>query len=183
MREVIRTLISAEEIAKRVEELANEITCDHQGLSITLICILKGSVIFMVDLSRKITIPVEFDFMDISSYGDDSVSSGIIKIQKDLTNPITGKHVVLVEDIIDTGQTLSHIFNHLKEQNPASLKVCSLLIKKERWEVRDVIPDYVGFEIPNEFVVGYGLDYAQRYRNLDYVGILEFVEGEETARD
>lgn len=177
MREVIRPLISAEEIAKRVEELAGEITHDHKDQTITLICILKGGVIFMVDLSRKLNLPVEFDFMDISSYSNDAVSSGIIKIEKDLTNPITGKHVILVEDIIDTGQTLCHVFNHLKEQNPASLKICSLLLKKECWEVRDVVPDYVGFEIPNEFVVGYGLDYAQKYRNLSYIGILEFLEG------
>jgi len=177
MREVLRPLISADEIAKRVDELASEIKRDHKDNSITLICILKGGVIFMVDLSRKLDMPVEFDFMDISSYGDDVVSSGIIKIDKDLSNPITGKHVILVEDIIDTGQTLSHIYNHLKEQEPASIKVCTLLLKRERWEVQDVPPDYVGFEIPNDFVVGYGLDYAQRYRNLDYIGVLEFVEG------
>jgi len=178
MREVLRPLISAEEIAKRVEVLASEITRDHKDLTITLICILKGGVIFMVDLSRKLDLPVvEFDFMDISSYGDDVVSSGIIKIDKDLSNPITGKHVILVEDIIDTGQTLSHVYNHLKEQEPASLKICTLLLKRERWDVRDVPPDYVGFEIPNDFVVGYGLDYAQKYRNLDYIGVLEFVEG------
>jgi len=170
-------MISAEEIAKRVEEIAAEISRDHEGQTITLICILKGGVIFMVDLSRKLTIPVEFDFMDISSYGDDTVSSGIVKIDKDLENPITGKHVILVEDIIDSGLTLSHVYKHLITQNPASLSICTLLVKNDRWEVKDVKPDYVGFEIPNEFVVGYGLDYAQKYRNLDYIGILEFVEG------
>jgi hypoxanthine phosphoribosyltransferase len=177
MREVIRPLISAEEISKRVDDIAGEIMRDHQNQTVTLVCILKGGVIFMVDLSRKLNVPVEFDFMDISSYGDETVSSGIIKIEKDLTNPITGKHVILIEDIIDSGQTLSHVYKHLMVQNPASLKICTLLVKKERWEVQGVVPDYVGFEIPNDFVVGYGLDYAQRYRNLDYIGILEFIEG------
>ena len=177
MREVIRPLISAEEIARRVEELAAEITRDHKDHTVTLICILKGGVIFMVDLSRKLEIPVEFDFMDISSYGNDVVSSGIIRIDKDLENPITGKNVILVEDIIDTGQTLSHVYHHLIDQKPASLEICTLLLKTERWVVRDIKPNYIGFEIPNEFVVGYGLDYAQKYRNLDYVGVLEFLEG------
>ena len=176
MKEVIRPLISAEEIARRVDAIAEEITRDYQGLTVTLICILKGGVIFMVDLSRKLDITVEFDFMDISSYGDNTVSSGIIRIDMDLKNPITGKHVILVEDIIDTGQTLSHVCKHLNAQNPASLKICTLLVKKARWIAHDVKPDYVGFEIPNEFVVGYGLDYAQKYRNLEYVGILEFVD-------
>ncbi|MDR1558132.1 MAG: hypoxanthine phosphoribosyltransferase [Clostridiales bacterium] len=177
MREIIRPLISAEEIARRVEEIAGEITRDHDGRAVTLICILKGGVIFMVDLSRKLKIPVEFDFMDISSYGNQVVSSGVIKIDKDLENPITGKHVILVEDIIDTGRTLSHLSKHLSAQKPASLKICALLDKKSRREIDGIIPDYIGFEIPDEFVVGYGLDYAQRYRNLEYIGILEFIEG------
>ena len=176
MREVIRPLISSEDIDRRVKEIANEITNDYQGQTITLICLLKGGVIFMVDLSRKLNVPVEFDFMDISSYGDGLVSTGIIKIDKDLENPITDKHVILVEDIIDTGKTLSHVCKHLNAQHPASLKICTLLIKRESWEVHDFNPDYVGFEIPNKFVVGYGLDYAQKYRNLDYVGVLEFLE-------
>ena len=174
MREVIQPMISAEEIERRVEEMAGEITRDYQGKTVTLVCILKGGVFFMVDLSRKLNIPVEFDFMDISSYGDDVVSSGIIKIDKDLSNPITGKHVILVEDIIDTGRTLSHLYLHLNAQGPASLKICTLLDKKSRREVFDVTPEYIGFEIPNKFVVGYGLDYAQKYRNLGHIGILEF---------
>ena len=177
MKEVIRPLISAEDIARRVDEIAADISRDYQGKTVRLICVLKGGVIFMVDLCRKLSIPVEFDFMDISSYGDSTVSSGVIKIEKDLKNPITGKDVVLVEDIIDTGQTLSHLYKHLLTQNPASIKICSLLVKKERWVVQDIDPDYVGFNIPNEFVVGYGLDYAQKYRNLGYIGVLEFIEG------
>ena len=177
MKEVIRPLISAEDIERRVGEIAADISRDHKDQTVTLVCVLKGGVIFMVDLCRKLSVPVEFDFIDISSYGNSTVSSGVIKIDKDLNDPITGKTVVLVEDIIDTGQTLSHLYKHLAAQNPACIKVCTLLLKKERWVVRDVNPDYVGFEIPNEFVVGYGLDYAQKYRNLDHIGVLEFIEG------
>ena len=177
MKEVIRPLISAEDISRRVDEIAAEISREYQGKTVRLICVLKGGVIFMVDLCRKLSIPVEFDFMDISSYGDGTVSTGVIKIEKDLKNPITGKDVILVEDIIDTGQTLSHLYKHLLSQAPESIKLCTLLLKKDRWVVRDINPDYVGFEIPNEFVVGYGLDYAQKYRNLDYIGVLEFIEG------
>jgi len=176
LREVIRPLISSEDIDRRVDEIAKEITRDNQGKTVTLVCLLKGGVVFMVDLSRKLNVPVEFDFMDISSYGDGLVSTGIIKINKDLENPITDKHVILVEDIIDTGKTLSHVCKHLDSQQPASLKICSLLIKRENWEMQDFYPDYIGFDIPNQFVVGYGLDYAQKYRNLNYVGVLEFIE-------
>ena len=174
MGEVIRPLISAEEIALRVEEIAGEIMRDYHGRKITLVCILRGGIFFLVDLSRKLNIPMEFDFMDISSYGDDTVSSGIVKIDKDLKNSITGKHVFLVEDIIDTGLTLSHVHKHLCAQKPASIRICTLLDKKSCREVHDVVPDYIGFEIPNEFVVGYGIDYAQKYRDLRYIGILEF---------
>ena len=177
MKEVVRPLITAEEIARRVGEIAADISRDYQGKTVTLVCVLTGGVIFMVDVCRKLSIPVEFDFIDCSSYGDDTVSSGVVKIDRDLKKPVTGKHVVLVEDIIDTGRTVSHLYKHLMAQNPASLKICTLLVKKERWIVQDVTPDYVGFDIPNEFVVGYGLDYAQRYRNLDHVGVLEFIEG------
>jgi len=177
LKEVVRPLLSAEDIARRVGEVAADISRDYEGKTVTLICVLKGGVMFMVDLCRKLTVPVEFDFIDTSSYGDATVSSGVVKIEKDLKNPVTGKDVVLVEDIIDTGLTLSHLYKHLMAHNPASLKVCALLLKKERWVVTDVKPDYIGFEIPNEFVVGYGLDYAQKYRNLDYVGVLEFIEG------
>jgi len=177
MKEVVRPLIPAEDIAVRVNAIAADISRDYEGKTVTMICILKGGVIFMVDLCRKLSVPVEFDFMDISSYGDATVSSGIVKIDKDLKYPITGKDVILIEDIIDTGQTLSHLCKHLIAQNPASLKICTLLVKKERRVVHDIEPDYIGFTIPNEFVVGYGLDYAQRYRNLDYIGVLEFLEG------
>ena len=176
MKESVRTLITAAEIEARVDEIAAEVMRDYADKTITLICVLKGGVIFMVDLARKLNQTVEFDFLDISSYGDGMESTGIIKIDKDLENSITGKHVLLVEDIIDTGRTLSHLWKHLMGQRPATLRICALLDKQGRREVYDVTPDYVGFTIPNEFVVGYGLDYAQRYRNLSYIGVLEFTE-------
>ena len=172
MDETIRQLISEEDINKRVSELAEEIMRDFEGNPITLICVLKGGIFFMVDLARKLKMPVELDFMDISSYGDSAVSSGHIKINKDLDNPITGKNVLLVEDIIDTGQTMVHILAHLRTQKPNMLKVCSLLDKPDRRKTPGADVDYIGFTIPDEFVVGYGLDYAQKYRNLPYIGIL-----------
>jgi hypoxanthine phosphoribosyltransferase len=176
MKEKVDVLISAQGIAKRVDEIAEQVMADYEGKTITLICILKGGVMFMVDLARKLNQTVEFDFMDISSYGDETVSSGVIKIDKDLENPITGKHVLLVEDIIDSGRTLTHLHRHLLAQSPATLKICTLLDKPARRIDNQITPDYVGFVIPDEFVIGYGLDYAQRYRNLSYIGILRFVE-------
>ncbi|MDR1541435.1 MAG: hypoxanthine phosphoribosyltransferase [Clostridiales bacterium] len=176
MKEKVKVLISEQGIAKRVDEIAEQVMNDYKGKNITMICVLKGGVVFMVDLARKIKQTVEMDFMDISSYGDSTVSSGIIKIDKDLENPITGKDVLLVEDIIDTGQTLTHLHRHLKAQNPASLRICTLLDKPARRISDQISPDYVGFVIPDEFVIGYGLDYAQRYRNLTYIGVLEFSE-------
>ncbi|MDR1913438.1 MAG: hypoxanthine phosphoribosyltransferase [Clostridiales bacterium] len=188
MREVIRTLISAKEIELKVKEIAGLITRDYEKLlgfneseqpdgmtKLILVCILKGGVMFMVDLARQIPLPVAFEFMDISSYGMNSVSSGIVKIERDLDAAITDQHVILMEDIIDTGHTLNHLKNHLMAQHPASLKICALLDKQTRREV-DINADYIGFVIPDYFVVGYGLDYAQRHRNLPYVGILEFKE-------
>ena len=172
MNENIRQLISAEQIDKRVSELAEEIMRDFEGKPITLICVLKGGIFFMVDLAKKLKTAVEIDFMDISSYGNSAVSSGHIKINKDLENPITGKNVLLVEDIIDTGQTMVHVLAHLRMQKPNMLKVCSLLNKPERRKVAGADVDYIGFTIPDEFVVGYGLDYAEKYRNLPYIGIL-----------
>jgi len=176
MKEHVTPLITAEAINKRLKELAAQISEDLGDKTVTVICVLKGAVIFMVDLARLLPMPVEFDFMDISSYGSGTESSGNIKIDKDLENTIEGKHVLLVEDIIDSGRTLSHLIKHLRAQNPASLRLCTLLDKPERRVVNDVSVDYEGFVIPDKFVVGYGLDYDQRYRNLPYIGVLHFEE-------
>jgi len=176
MKECVTTLLSSEEVAKRLDEMAAQITADFKGKTITLICVLKGAVMVMVDLARRLDLPVEFDFMDISSYGSGTESSGTIKIEKDLEHSLEGKHVLLVEDIIDSGRTLSHLIKHLQAQKPAALKLCTLLDKPDRRVVFDVKVDYTGFSIPDEFVVGYGLDYDQRYRNLPYIGILHFDE-------
>lgn len=174
MKEMIDVMITEAAIQKRIEELAEEISHDYHGLTLSLICVLKGGVIFLSDLSRKLAVDVEMDFMDVSSYGSDTVSSGIVRIDKDLARPITGKHVLLIEDILDTGQTLSRLIRHLTAQNPASLKVCTLLDKPERRVAQDVVPEYIGFTIPDNFVVGYGLDYAQKYRQLPYIGAVRF---------
>lgn len=176
MKESIRELISSEEIEKRITELARQIMKDYEGKTLTMVCVLKGGVMFMVDLAKKLNMSVEFDFLEISSYGDAMESSGIIRIQKDLKTPIIGKDVLLIEDIIDSGRTLSNLVLHLNSQKPASLKVCTLLDKPDRRVVDDVVPDYSGFVIPDEFIVGYGLDYAQRYRNLSYIGVLTLSE-------
>ena len=179
MKESVTVLIKEEDVQQRVAEIAGMIDDEFAGKTITLICVLKGGVIFMVDVAKKLRkASVELDFMDISSYGDGTTSSGTIKINKDLENSIEGKDVVLVEDIIDSGRTLSHIVKHLKSQNPNSFRVCTLLDKPDRRVVFDVTPDIVGFSIPDEFVVGYGLDYAQRYRNLPFIGVLHLSDGE-----
>jgi len=176
MKENVTTLITAEAVAKRIKEIAEQITAEYDGKPVTLVCVLKGAVIFMVDLARMLPMPVEFDFMDISSYGAGMESSGHIKINKDLEHSLEGKHVLLVEDIVDSGRTLSHLIKYLNAKNPASLKLCTLLDKPERRVVDDVAVDYVGFVIPDKFVVGYGLDYDQRYRNLPYIGVVNFEE-------
>lgn len=175
MKETISILIPENEIQKRLDEMTQQISNDLKGKTITLICILKGGVMFMVDLAKKLKQPVEFDFMDVSSYGESTESKGNIKINKDLENSIEGKEVVLVEDIIDSGRTLKYLIEYLKQKKPASLRICTLLDKPER-RLFDIQVDYVGFEIPDDFVVGYGLDYAQRYRNLPYIGILHLEE-------
>ncbi|TCT13045.1 hypoxanthine phosphoribosyltransferase [Natranaerovirga pectinivora] len=172
MVEKIGTLITEEEVAKRIEEMAKEISEEYKGRTLHLICVLKGGVVFMCDLAKKISVPVTMDFMAVSSYGDEKVSSGIVKIVKDLDDAIEGKDVIIVEDIIDSGRTLSYLIQILKERKPNTIKLCTLLDKPET-RVVDVAVDYVGFEIPDKFVVGYGLDYAQKYRNLPYVGIIE----------
>ena len=172
MKENISILIPEDKIQKRVLEIAEQISNDFEGEDITLICILKGAVMFMVDLARKINQNVEIDFMDVSSYGERTESSGNIKINKDLQNPIEGKNIIIGDDIIDSGRTLNYLYRYLKDKKPASLKICTLLDKPER-RVFDIKVDYTGFTIPDEFIVGYGLDYAEKYRNLPYIGILK----------
>ena len=173
MSERIRELISEEAVAKKIAEMGAQISRDYEGESVYLLCILKGGVFFTTELAKHITVPVNIDFMSVSSYGGETVSSGIVRIVKDLDTPIEGKNVLIAEDIIDTGRTLAYLMEHLKQRKPKSLKLCTLLDKPER-RVSDVKVDYTGFEIPDEFVVGYGLDYDQRYRNLPYVGVIEF---------
>ncbi|TCK87855.1 hypoxanthine phosphoribosyltransferase [Natranaerovirga hydrolytica] len=170
--EKIKTLIAEEKVAERIETIAKEISKEYAGKTLHLICVLKGGVVFMCDLAKKIDVPVTMDFMAVSSYGDEKVSSGIVKIVKDLDDSIEGKDIIVVEDIIDSGRTLSYLLQILKERKPNSMKICTLLDKPET-RVVDVAVDYVGFEIPDEFVVGYGLDYAQKYRNLPYIGVIE----------
>ncbi len=175
MKEKVSVLIDAQVIEDRLQALAEQIAQEYAGKKLTLVCILKGGVMFMVDLAKKINLGVEFEFMSISSYNN-TESTGIIKIDMDLKCSINGKDVILVEDIIDTGRTLSHLLKHLESKNPASLRICTLLDKPDRRVVEGITPAYVGFVIPDKFVVGYGLDYNQKYRNLNYIGALEFLD-------
>jgi len=170
--DVAQILISEDALQARIAELGEQISRDYKGKDLLLIAVLKGSVLFMADLMRAISIPHAIDFMATSSYGSGTESSGVVRILKDLDEPIEGKDVLLVEDIIDTGRTLDYLLRILEERKPASLRVCALLDKRERREV-DVPVHYVGFVIPNEFVIGYGLDYAQIYRNLPFIGVLK----------
>lgn len=172
MSEQIRMLLSEEELDRRIAELGAQISADYAGESVHLICILKGSIFITCELAKRITVPVTMDFMCVSSYGAAMESSGVITIKKDLEESIEGRNVIVIEDIIDTGRTLKYLLDNLTKRNPKDLKLCAMLDKPER-RVTDVSVDYTGFEIPDEFVVGYGLDYDQRYRNLPYVGILE----------
>jgi hypoxanthine phosphoribosyltransferase len=171
MTEKIKVLISEEKVNVRINELAKQISKDYEGKSVHLVCILKGSVFFSCDLAKRITIPVTMDFMSVSSYGDEKVSSGRVKIVKDLDESIQDKDVLIIEDIIDSGRTLAYLNELLSSRSPASLNICTLLDKPDR-RVTEVDVKYVGFEIPDEFVVGYGLDYQQEYRNLPYVGVV-----------
>jgi hypoxanthine phosphoribosyltransferase len=166
------TLVPADELQGRVRDLAGEISRDYQGRDLVLIGVLKGAVLFLGDLMRYLEVPCEIDFMAVSSYGSETDSSGVVRILKDLDASIEGRDAVIVEDIIDSGLTLQYLLRSLRARNPASLEVCALLTKPERRRV-DLPIRYVGFEIPNRFVIGYGLDYGQRYRNLDYVAVLE----------
>ena len=168
---VEEVLIEDDELQRRIAELGEEISADYVGRDLLLVGVLKGAVFFMADLMRRITVPCEIDFMAISSYGASTDSSGVVRILKDLDINIEGRHVLIVEDIIDSGLTLSYLVRTLEAREPASLEVCALLTKPERRQI-DVAVRYVGFEIPNKFVVGYGLDFAERYRNLSYVGVL-----------
>ncbi len=175
MADKVRVMITEEQVNLRVKELAEQISKDYEGKSIHLICILKGSVFFSCDLAKRLTIPVTFDFMSVSSYGNETVSSGRVRILKDLDESIQGRDVLIVEDIIDSGRTLAYLKDMLGGRAPASLEICTLLDKPDRREV-EVDVKYVGFEIPDEFVVGFGLDYNQYYRNLPYVGAVELGE-------
>ena len=172
MEDRIRVLLSEKEVNQKISEIAEQISRDYEGKSIHLICILKGGVFFTCELAKRLTVPVSLDFMSVSSYGDDTKSSGVVRIVKDLDEPLTDLHVLIVEDIIDSGRTLSYLVKELGERKPAGIRLCTLLDKPER-RVTDVKVDYVGFNIPDEFVVGYGLDYAQKYRNLPYIGVVE----------
>ena len=170
--EDIKVLISEEELQKRIEEIAKQIQEEYKGKEITLICILKGSVLFTVDLAKKIQGDVKLEFIRVSSYNGETESSGEIKMKLDLKDSIQGKDVIVIEDIIDTGRTLSYLLEYLKVKRPNSVKLCALLDKPDR-RVVDVKVDYTGFEIPDKFVIGYGLDFDERYRNLPYVGYIE----------
>ncbi|MBQ4258941.1 MAG: hypoxanthine phosphoribosyltransferase [Lachnospiraceae bacterium] len=175
MAEQIKVLLTEKEVDDRIQELGEQISKDYAGKEVHLICILKGGSFFMCELAKRISVPVTFDFMSVSSYGGDTKSSGIVKIVKDLDESIRGKDVIVVEDIVDSGRTLSYLLEMLHDRGPKSLRLCTLLDKPSR-RVIQVPVDYTGFQIPDEFVVGYGLDYDQRYRNLPYIGVVEFVE-------
>ena len=169
--DIQKILISEEQLAAKVAELGAAISRDYEGKKLMILGVLKGSVVFMADLLRHITIPVEMDFMAVSSYGAGVKTTGVVKILKDLDRLIEGYHVLVVEDILDSGMTLSYLTELLRDRGPASVRIATLMDKPERRKV-DIAPDYVGFTVPDEFVVGYGLDYAELYRNLPYVGIL-----------
>ncbi len=173
MEEKIRVLISEEDVNKKINEVASRISRDYEGKQVHLICILKGGVFFTCELAKRLTIPVSLDFMSVSSYGAGTKSSGVVKIIKDLDEPLEGKHVVIVEDIIDSGRTLSYLLEILKKRGPKDIRLCTLLDKPERRVKKQVKVDYTCFTIPDEFVVGYGLDYDQKYRNLPYIGVVE----------
>ena len=172
MEDKIRVLVPEQEVDEKIAELGRKISEDYAGRQVHLVCVLKGGVFFMCELAKRITVPVTMDFMSVSSYGAGTESSGVVKIVKDLDQPLDGKDVLIVEDIVDSGRTLSYLMEILRKRNPRSLHLCTLLDKPER-RVTDVKVDYTCFNIPDEFVVGYGLDYDQKYRNLPYIGVVE----------
>ena len=178
MAEHIRVLLSEDEVEARIRAIGRQISEDYAGKQVHLVCVLKGGSFFMCELAKHITVPVSLDFMSVSSYGSDTKSSGVVKIVKDLDESIKDKDVIVVEDIIDSGRTLSYLLEMLSDRMPASMRLCTLLDKPER-RVVDVDVHYTGFEIPDDFVVGYGLDYDQKYRNLPYIGVVEFDKKEQ----
>jgi len=169
---VDKTLIPEDQLRQRTKALAAQISRDYEGKDLLLICVLKGGVMFLVDLMRELTILHDIDFMATSSYGASTESSGVVRILKDLDKPIYGRDVLIVDDIIDSGRTVDYLMRILHERGPASLRICTLLNKPERREV-EVQLDYIGFDIPNEFVIGYGMDFAEKYRNLPFIGVLK----------
>lgn len=172
MNDNVNVLISKEEVDKKIREMGERISKDYEGKEIHLVCVLKGGVFVTCELAKNITVPLSLDFMSVSSYGDGTVSSGRVKIIKDLDDSIEGKDVLIVEDIIDSGNTLKYLIDLLNSRKPNSIKLCTLLDKPER-RTSDVYVEYVGFQIPDKFVVGYGLDHAQKLRNLPYIGVIE----------
>lgn len=174
MSERVREYISQEKVERRIQEVADQISREYAGKQVHVIGILKGSVFFMCELAKRLSIPVTMDFMSCSSYGSGTVSKGVVKLSKDLDEPIEGKNVILVEDIIDSGNTLGYLMEQMQMRKPASVRLCTLLDKPSRRVRKDIHVDYTCFEIEDYFVVGYGLDFAQKYRNLPYVGIVEF---------
>jgi hypoxanthine phosphoribosyltransferase len=171
-KDIAEILIGTEELQAKVAELGRQISEDYRDRNPLLICLLRGAVVFLSDLIRATDIPLEMDFMAISSYGDSTESSGVVRLMMDLKSNITGRNVLIVEDIVDTGRTLAYILDNLRTRRPADVKVCALLSKPSRREI-EVELDYLGFEIPDKFVVGYGLDYAENYRNLPFIGVLK----------
>ena len=173
MAERVEVMLSEEEVDRSIQEIGEQISKDNAAKQVHLVCVLKGGSFFLCELAKRITVPVSLDFMSVSSYGGDTKSSGVIKIVKDLDEPLRDKNVIVVEDIVDSGRTLSYLLDMLKARGPKSMALCTLLDKPDR-RVIDVKVDYTGFQIPDEFVVGYGLDYDQRYRNLPYIGVVKF---------
>lgn len=171
-QDILKTLVNEEELREKVTELGRQISHDYEGKSLLLVSVLKGSVVFMADLMRAITIPARIDFMSVSSYGSGTKSRGVVKIVKDLDIPLEGYDLLIVEDILDSGNTLSYLKEILSSRGPKSIRICTLLDKPER-RTADIAADYVGFAVPDEFVVGYGLDYDEKYRNLPFIGVLK----------
>lgn len=170
--DIAKILISEQELAEKVNEIGAQISKDYEGKNLMMVSVLKGSVVFMADLMRAITINASIDFMSVSSYGSGTKTSGVVRIIKDLEDDLTGRDILIVEDILDSGMTLSYLSKHIMAKGASSIKIATLLDKPERRKV-DVYPDYKGFVVPDEFVVGYGLDYDEKYRNLPYVGVLK----------
>lgn len=174
MAEKVRVLLPEKDVNERISQIAAEISKDYEGKKIHLICVLKGGVFFTCELAKRLTVPVSLDFMSVSSYGAGTESSGVVRIVKDLDEPLQDRDVLIVEDIIDSGRTLAYLIEILKQRGPRSIRLCTLLDKPERRVKKQVKVDYTCFSIPDEFVVGYGLDYDQKYRNLPYIGVVEF---------